>query len=267
MVTPRRTTPWKSTGVASAARPTITAHPPGRTRSMASRRVPTAPTASKARSTPAAPTASRSPSSPAHTSDAPSVRAVARRPSCGSSTATRSAPPSTTAWSTISPIVPAPITTARPVGPASTPARAIRAAWTPLASGSASAPRRGAGPAGSARIPAAGMRRTHPWARNPHQGRDPAGPVYADELPLPGELLDPGDRVIPGDQRVDRRQPVPPPGIDAVAQPHHPPGELVAHDQRRRAVRLLAAVALDLRPADPHRQRRDQHLTRRRLGI
>ena len=60
-------------------------------------------------------------------------------------------PSSSAACSVTSPIVPAPITTAR-----STPGGASRTAWTPLASGSISAPTRDEMPSGSTRASAAG---------------------------------------------------------------------------------------------------------------
>ena len=138
---PRRMTSWNAIGCSSAASPIITAQPPGRRRLSASRRVSGVPAASNTRS------ASPGTSGPAKTSEAPRACAAARRPSCGSTTPIHSA---SIACSVTSPIVPAPITTARSAGPPSSPARPIRAACTPLASGSASAPSRASAPSGSA---------------------------------------------------------------------------------------------------------------------
>ena len=71
----------------------------------------------------------------------------------------------------------------------------------------------------------------------------------------------PATRVAAGDQRVDRRRGGrasaprrPSPTRDDAAR------ELVAHDQRRRAVGLVAEVALELGAADPDRLGREQHL-------
>ena len=82
------------------------------------------------------------------------ARARARRRCvCGSRTLTCSMSDSSAAWRVIRPIVPAPITTARPTG---SPASPRRTAWTPLASGSTSAPARAVTSSGSARTLAAG---------------------------------------------------------------------------------------------------------------
>ena len=153
MAMPRRISWWNGERRLSAARPIIIAQPPGRTSSRASRRVDSAPTASNTRSTP------RGRSSGAPTlASAPNRSAAARRSSLSSRTPAHSTPPSTTACSVIRPIVPAPITTARSTGPPSTLSRPTRAAWTPLASGSASAPTRASTSSGSARSRSAGTR-------------------------------------------------------------------------------------------------------------
>ena len=106
-------------------------------------------------------------------------RARARRSSCGSTTATCGMPCSSAACSVTSPIVPAPITTAL-----STPFGARRTAWTPLASGSISAPTRAETPSGStARIGRADLDEVGERARD----------VDADEHAVAAEVRVPGD--------------------------------------------------------------------------
>ena len=209
------------------------------------RRVACAPTASSTRSAPSPSVASRTASSASSRVAEGRVRAERERALAplrlGLEDASRAGcPTSSAACSVTSPIVPAPSTTARATG---SPASPSRTAWTPLASGSISAPTRAETPSGSARASAAGRghevgERAGGWtpisARCGHRFSCPAR--HSRQCPQPAERVDRHARAVPLAGARARR--------DDDAR------ELVAHDQRRRAVAHVAEVALDLRAAD-----------------
>ena len=236
-----RTTPWKPSVVSSAASPMQTIVPPGRSSSRPARRVACAPTASSTRS-------------------AAEVRAGlrgarrgrrARRARRRARAARRGARPrpragcrsSSAAWS----VDQADRAGAEHHGVLDVGDRRSPTACTPLASGSIRAPNRADTPSGSTRASAAGTRDVV---------RERARRVDADQRAVRAEVAA-GPR---GTARSARSRSS---GIDGHARAlelrgarprrHHPAGELVPHDQRRRAVAHVAEVALDLRAADPHR--------------
>ena len=171
-----RTTSWKPSVVSSFASPMQTIVPPGRSSSSPSARV-----ASRADRVEhevglagvAAPRASRRRRARRATS------ARARRSSCGSTTATCGMPSSSAAWSVTSPIVPAPMHD----GALDAVGGASRTAWTPLASGSISAPTRDETPSGS--TPRVG-------GADPHEVRERARDVHADQHAVAAEVRVPG---------------------------------------------------------------------------
>ena len=243
---PRRMRWWNGSGVSSAASPIIIAQPPGRTSSSASRRVASTPTASNTRSTP------RGRSSGALTlacgaellrgraailvelEHADRLRAAehdrlqrhqADRPGAEHDGAAD-----------------------RPALDAVAPdARGVDAVGERLGEGA------------DARVDAVGQR-AQPVDGDAHGLGEAAGAVDADQLQLGVSCSIPAVAPSPCDHRVDGDAAVAPALLHALADRDDAARELVAHDQRRRAVGLVAEVALELGAADPDRLGGEQHL-------
>src|SRR5207248_2551667 len=139
-----RTTSRPLSSVASPWVPIHTTSPPGRTASTAVRRVAAVPAASMTTSAPRPRVNARISDTTAsrtglRSGSAPTACAIARRASLVSTATSRSAPPARATWSARSPMAPQPITTTVSGNFCSSRDHT----WTPLASGSTSAPCRG----------------------------------------------------------------------------------------------------------------------------
>jgi hypothetical protein len=100
--------------------------------------------------------------------------------------------------------------------------------------------------------------------RRANEVRERSVLVDADEHPVRADVpvAQSTQPALPaGHQRIDRRTPAHP-LLRVLAGGDDLAGELVPHDQRRRAVAHATQVALDLRAADPHRAGTQHHLAR-----